>query len=383
MINHFYKTYGENSSPVRSFFAPGRVNLIGDHTDYTGGKVFPCAIDSGTTLLLRPSTDGQLHLASTNFSERLSLPITHRDKLPDSHWGNYPLGVISLLAEEGFEIPGLELLYSGNIPNGAGLSSSASILVATAFALSKILTTPHTLIELAHLAQQAEWKFAGTQCGILDQFAVAMGKAAHAIELDCHSLNYRYVPLNLDELSLVVTNTNQRRAVSESAYNERVKECETALTLLQHSSNVTCLGEVSPELLKHHVTAFDDDPIALKRVRHIASENQRVTEAVAALENNDVQRFGELMNQSHTSLQQDFDVSSNELNALVQSAQSLNYVLGSRMTGAGFGGCTISLVARNRVEEFKTTVAASYREATNLEATFYIVQASNGVREVT
>lgn len=374
--------FGQSSDRSRFFFAPGRVNLIGEHTDYTGGMVFPCAIDSGTTIEIRKSDDGRFRFASANLPQKLELDPSDLGKQSTAPWCNYPLGAIAQLRQAGLKIPGLEMHFSGNIPNGAGLSSSASVLLATSYAIHQILDTNHSLLDLAKLSQKAEWEYAGTQCGILDQFAVAMGKDEQAMELNCHTLDYRYVPLRLGDLSLVVTNTNQQRSVSDSEYNKRVSECELALKLLRKKMELSHLGDLTPELFNEHAGVLSGESTALRRTRHIVSENQRVRHAVEALEQDNFSQFGILMNHSHASLQQDFEVSSTQLDALVSIAQSLPYVLGSRLTGAGFGGCTISIVKSDSISMFKDEVTRGYKNATGLDPTFYEVKPSAGVREL-
>lgn len=382
LLAEFVNKFGTSDTNTRCFFAPGRVNLIGDHTDYTGGKVFPCAIDRGTTLVVRASRDGQFRFASSNFDSQFNLNPLELDRQPGGSWCNYPLGVIDQFRQLGLEVPGLEFLFSGNIPNGAGLSSSASILVATAYAINALTENALSNLEIAKLSQLAEWEYAGTQCGILDQFAVTMGKQGQAIELDCRSLDYRYVPLSLQSKSLVIANTNQQRRVSDSAYNDRVAECQLALELLKKRIDVSYLGEVSVEMLETHREVFNAEPVAHARARHVVTENRRVSDAVDALEANDFIQFGQLMNESHASLAKDFEVSSTELDSLVSAATDQLGVYGSRLTGAGFGGCTVSIVDTECVSEFKQQVGLKYTSETGLKASFYLMKPAAGVHEV-
>ena len=382
MLKRFYQQFGQSDHQPSVFFAPGRVNLIGDHTDVTGGLVFPCGITQGTWLLMRRTGNRQYRLASTNFEFTAQLSQQDINQTCGNHWINYPLGVFDQFAQLGTALDGFDCLYSGNVPNGAGLSSSASIEVVTAFAINTLMNTRLSLLTLVKMAQAAEKDFVGMQCGIMDQFAVAMAKKNHALQLDCATLDYRHVPMSLDGISIVVTNTNQRRELNESAYNDRVAECARALSILQSVLDIETLGQLLPQQLNEHATQFKGDPIALLRARHVCTENARVRDAVPALETGDIARFGGLMNQSHDSLDTLFAVSSDPLNHLVRLARAQPTVLGSRLTGAGFGGCTVSLVPTDDVDNFKQVVGKGYREATDLEATFYIMQPGDGVRQL-
>jgi len=300
-----------NNSPV-AFHAPGRVNLIGEHTDYTGGMVFPCAIDRGTLLLIRRNRSKRFRFASTNFTLTANLALEEINQVQSDSWANYPLGVIDQFRQRGIDIDGIDCLYSGNVPNGAGLSSSASIEVVTAFAINALFNANLDILELVKLSQAAENEFVGMQCGIMDQFAVAMGKPDHAVRLNCQSLDYRHVPLNLDDHAIVLANTNQRRELNSSAYNDRVKECQRALTLVQQKLPVNTLGELSSDELATTIDLFKDNDTAYQRARHITSENARVVSAVETLEQNDLTTFGKLMQQSHASLRDDYAVSSGD-----------------------------------------------------------------------
>ncbi len=380
---HFSRTFGDSASKELAFHAPGRVNLIGDHTDYTGGLVFPAGIDRGTYLIIRRNNTNRFRFASLNFDSTADLGIHDISHKQGDNWVNYPLGVIDQFRQRGIDVDGLDCLYSGNIPNGAGLSSSASIEVVTALALDTLFGAGLARTELAQLAQAAEKDFVGMQCGIMDQFAVAMAQADHAMLLDCHTLAYRQVPIDLTRHSLVVINTNQRRELSGSAYNDRVAECYRALKALGRTLGITRLGELSPEALDAHADLLGDDPVALSRARHIATENERVRRAVPALEAGDLECFGQLMNASHDSLATHYDVSSEPLDALVSIARDSGHVLGARLTGAGFGGCTVNVVATESLDDFESTVKKRYTHTTGLVADFYRVRPGAGAGAVT
>ena len=382
LLERFNQKFGRTDEPCLVFFAPGRVNLIGEYTDFTGGLVFPCGIDQGTLLIIRRTFNHQYRFASTNFDLMAQLEQTEINQTYGDNWINYPLGVLDQFVNRGVQLDGFDCLYSGNVPNGAGLSSSASIEVVTAFALNQIMQTNLSLIELVLISQAAENDFVGMQCGVMDQFAVAMAKANHAIKLDCGNLKHVQVPMNLHGFSIVVTNTNQRRELNESAYNIRVAECGKALALLQSVVDIDELGQLLPEVLDDHETVFNADLVPLMRARHICEENARVRAAIPALEAGDLSKFGQLMNASHDSLRDLFEVSSEPLNQLVLLARAQPYVLGSRLTGAGFGGCTVSLVPRNEVDSFEHIVGKGYTEATGLTADFYVMQPGDGVRQI-
>jgi galactokinase len=378
----FFQKFGRDGEDVFLFFAPGRINLIGEYTDFTGGLVFPCGITQGTTLVIRRTRNEQYRFASTNFDLMAQLEQREINQTYGDNWINYPLGVLDQFSKQGIELDGFDCLYSGNVPNGAGLSSSASIEVVTAFALNTIMQTNFSLLEQVKISQAAENDFVGMQCGVMDQFAVAFAQSDHAIMLNCHSLEHRQVPLNIKGLSIVVSNTNQRRELNESAYNDRVSECQRALDILENPCEISHLAELTPELLDQNVALFSHDAVPLMRARHVCEENARVRAAVPALEAGDMQEFGRLMNASHDSLRDLFEVSSDPLNHLVRLAREQKNVLGSRLTGAGFGGCTVSLVPVEDVEKFQHLVGAGYTDATGLTADFYLMQPGNGVRQI-
>jgi len=382
LLERFFEKFGTQNANVQHFFAPGRVNLIGDHTDYTGGFVFPCGIDNGSLLLIRRTQDNQFRFASTNFDMLAQLSKEEINKTYGDNWINYPLGVVDQFVKRGFDIDGIDCLFSGNVPNGAGLSSSASIEVVTAFAINEIFNCNLSLIELVKMAQAAENDFVGMQCGIMDQYAVAMATADHAMFLNCATLEHRQVPLDLNDFSIVLANTNQRRELNESAFNDRVAECERALELIKPRVPITALGELAVEQLELHKDAFANDEIAFQRATHVVSENARVKAAIPALEQGQLKIFGQLMNASHDSLRDLFHVSSEALDHLVNIARVQPGVVGSRLTGAGFGGCTVNLVRKLNTEHFITTVAKNYQEKTGLTADFYTITPGSGVRQL-
>ena len=379
----FIDKYGDSDQPVRVFFAPGRVNLIGDHTDYNGGLVFPCAIDYGNTLLIRRCSDNAFKLASTNFDLLATLSKEQTNQKYGDHWVNYPLGVLQQFLQAGHNVDGFECLYSGDVPNAAGLSSSAAIEVVTAFAINELFACKIDLLSLVKLSQRAENQFVGVQCGIMDQFAVAMAQANHAMKLNCQTLECEQTPLDLDSHGILLINTNQRRELSETGYNERVDETQQALALLRNVLDVNELADVSPDQLSKHAGLFTNQPVIMQRARHVVTENDRVIRAVDALRQQNLTLFGQLMFESHVSLRDDYGVSSGPLDTLVKLARNCSGVLGARLTGAGFGGCTVNLINKSNVEGFIAEVTLQYQQQTGLSADFYTVQPSQGVREVT
>ncbi|HEY4552390.1 MAG TPA: galactokinase [Bacillaceae bacterium] len=378
----FAKVYGKGADP-RIFFAPGRVNLIGEHTDYNGGHVFPCALDIGTTALARKRGDKTLRFYSANFPGEgiIEAELDGLAFRKEDDWANYPKGVAHIFRQKGFDIDsGLDVLYFGNIPNGAGLSSSASIELATAVLLNECFGFAIEQVELVKMSQKAENEFVGVNCGIMDQFACGMGKEGHAVLLDCQTLKYEYSPLDLTDRVLVIANTNKRRGLADSKYNERRSECERALAQLQTRLDISSLGELSIgefEANKHLI----DNVIDRKRAKHAVYENQRTLSAVKELKAGNVEAFGKLMNESHISLRDDYEVTGRELDALVEAAWEEGAV-GSRMTGAGFGGCTINLVEKETLDEFIKKTGERYEAATGLKADFYVVGIGEGAREL-
>lgn len=383
LTQRFIELYGGEEADISVFHAPGRVNLIGEHTDYNGGYVFPAALTFGTTLLIRKREDLQLGLASTNFtsSKHLSIEKIVYDEADD--WMNYPKGIVHELHKDGVAFKnGYDLLFHGEIPNGSGLSSSASIEVVTAYGLLSMDGLPTDTVEIALLAQRSENEFNGVQCGIMDQFAVANGKKDHAILLMCDTLEYKLIPFQSGSYKLIIGNTNKRRGLVDSKYNERRSQCEQAVRDLRAAyPELELLGQLSLEQYneaKHHIK----DDIVQKRAQHVVEEIDRVLQSMKALQANDLTQFGQLMNQSHDSLRDLYEVTGDELDAMVAAARQVPGVLGSRMTGAGFGGCTVSLVHEDSIEAFKSQVGRSYTEATGLTAEFYVCSIGNGVERL-
>lgn len=378
----FAKVFGDSNN-VRAFFAPGRVNLIGEHTDYNGGHVFPCALNIGTTALARKREDRTLRFYSLNFEEK-GIIEANLDELvnkKEDDWANYPKGVIDVFQKAGYKLDvGLDVLYYGNIPNGAGLSSSASIELATGVMLNNLFEFGIDQIDIVKMAQKAENEFVGVNCGIMDQFASGMGKKDHAILLNCQTLEYTYSPIKLDEYALVIANTNKRRGLADSKYNERREECERALKQLQTRVDIKDLCELTVDEFERNKDVIENE-IDRKRAKHAVSENARTIVAVDMLNKGDLEAFGKLMNASHYSLRDDYEVTGKELDALAEAAWEEG-ALGARMTGAGFGGCTVNLVKKDKLEEFKENVGKRYEEATGLKADFYVVEIGDGAREI-
>ena len=378
----FVALYGGMIDSARTFFAPGRVNLIGEHTDYNGGYVFPAALTFGTTICIRRREDNQINLASTNY-DGVVTPFYSDDlgfKEQDD-WMNYPKGMLYHLKKHGLTLGGYDVLYAGNIP-GSGLSSSASILVATGFAFTAMEGEPWDRIQIALIAQEAENQFMGVNCGIMDQFSIAMGQKNRALLLKCDTLEFEQVPFESDGMKLVITNTNKRRGLVDSEYNARRAQCEQAVRDLQVKfPSLKVLAELNSAQLEQNIELIND-VYARKRARHVIEENDRVRASVEALKKNDLVKFGKLMVQSHVSLQYQFEVSCKELDVLVEAALKIDGVLGSRMTGAGFGGCTVTLIKDESIPKFIEEVGQTYTASTGLVADFYVAQLGDGVKEV-
>ncbi len=376
----FIEKYGNHKTKILVYFAPGRVNLIGEHTDYNGGYVFPCALNFGTYLVIRLNNTDRIHMATTNF--RFEATVTTKSIEPQGkHWINYPMGVMDQFIRQGFKLSGMDMMFSGTVPNSAGLSSSASIEMVTAFALNDILDFKLAMIDLIKLSQKAENEFVGVNCGIMDQFAAGMGKKDHAIFINCDTLDYQAIPLNPGDYKIIISNTNKRRGLSSSKYNERRSQCESAVKMLSQERKISFLGKLNLEefnKIKHLIT----DEIILKRAKHVVSENQRVLDAIDALQSDDLNKFGQLMNESHDSLRDDYEVTGIELDTLVEEARKIDGVLGSRMTGAGFGGCTVSLVHNNSLTDFTNSVGLAYKAKIGLKPDFYIAEIGDGARRV-
>lgn len=386
MVNlkeNFKKVFGYEGE-IREFFSPGRVNLIGEHTDYNGGNVFPCALSFGTYGAISLRNDKKVRMYSLNFENvgivEFDLENIAYDKSHD--WVNYPKGVIDVLTKKGYDIEqGFDILIYGNIPNGAGLSSSASLELLIGVMIDTIFKFNIDRVELVKIGQEAENKFIGVNCGIMDQFAIGMGKTNKAILLDCNTLEYSYSEIDLIDEILVIGNTNKRRGLADSKYNERRSQCEEALKDLQSELDIKALGELSIETFEKYKHLIKDE-INAKRAKHAVYENQRTLFAKEALEKGDLVKFGKLMNESHISLRDDYEVTGIELDTLVSLAWDQEGTLGSRMTGAGFGGCTISLVKKDSVENFIKVVGEEYKNKIGYEASFYIAEIGNGTTEI-
>ena len=367
-----------------AFFSPGRVNLIGEHTDYNGGHVFPCALTIGTYAIVSNRDDKKCFVNSLNFEELGTIEFDLENLVNDKahNWANYPKGVIKTFEDHGFKPEhGFNILFFGNIPNGSGLSSSASLEVLMGCILNETFNFNIDMVDIVKMCQEAENKFIGVNCGIMDQFAVGMGKKDCAILLDCNTLQYSYSKLNMDGYKIVIGNTNKKRGLADSKYNEKREECETALKEIQAVKNVNSLGELTEEEFEE-VKSQITDPVRVKRAKHAVYENQRTLKAVKALENNDLELFGKLMNESHVSLRDDYEVTGTELDTLVSLAWECDGVIGSRMTGAGFGGCTVSIVKDECVDNFISTITPKYAEKIGYEPSFYIVEISDGTRKL-
>lgn len=372
------------AAQTHAYFSPGRVNLIGEHTDYNGGHVFPCAISLGTYALVAPRTDGISRLYSMNVPEQgvVQFPMHGAVKSDAYGWANYPIGVVRVMEDAGHRAAhGFDIVLYGTLPNGAGLSSSASIEVLMAVILNDELNLGIDMVELVKFSQKAENEFVGMNCGIMDQFAVGMGKKDCAILLDCNTLSYRYSKLALDGCSIVITNTNKTHSLVTSAYNERRAQCESALKELQKVKPIKALGELTNAEFDAIASAIPD-PVERRRARHAVYENNRTLEAVKALEANDVKRFGELMNASHVSLRDDYEVTGPELDTLAELAWQQDGVLGSRMTGGGFAGCTVSIVRDAAIPAFEKNVGDAYTAKIGYAPSFYVANIADGARRL-
>ena len=383
LLQKFIEVFGEGGE-INSYFAPGRVNLIGEHTDYNGGHVFPCALSFGTYAIMAKRNDRKVRLYSMNFEDlgiiEFDLDNMVYDKAHD--WANYPKGVIKTFENHGHKTEhGFDILFYGNIPNGAGLSSSASLEVLMAVIINDLNNFDLDMISMVKMCQEAENKFIGVNCGIMDQFSIGMGTEGCAILLDCNTLEYRYSKINMDGYKIVIGNTNKKRGLADSKYNERRSECESALAQIQTVKNINSLGELTEEEFEE-VKNVITDPIVRKRAKHAVYENQRTLKAVKALENNDLLLFGKLMSESHISLRDDYEVTGKELDTLVSLAWEMPGVIGARMTGAGFGGCTVSIVKEENVQYFIDTITEKYTEIIGYAPDFYVANISDGARKL-
>ena len=382
MQYQFDKLFGK--ADTRAYFSPGRINLIGEHTDYNGGHVFPCAISLGTYALVADRSDNKSRIFSMNLEDKgiIEFAMSNNKYDAKNDWANYPIGVVDVFEKAGHKIShGFDIVMYGTLPNGAGLSSSASIEVLMAVILTDTFNFGVNMVDMVKMSQKAENEFVGVNCGIMDQFAVGMGKKDCAILLDCNTLEYRYSKLSMDGYSIVITNTNKKHTLSSSAYNERRSQCEHALNQLQAVKNIKSLGELTN-------AEFDEiadkvtNPIERQRAKHAVYENQRTLEAVKALEQDDIIKFGKLMNDSHVSLRDDYDVTGIELDTLAELAWQQEGVIGSRMTGAGFGGCTISIVKNDMIDDFKKNVGDAYTKKIGYAPSFYVANIADGTHRL-
>ena len=384
LMQKFYEIFG-NEGDVRSYFAPGRVNLIGEHTDYNGGHVFPCALTIGTYGIARKREDNKIRFYSANFSKLGVIETSLDDLVPSEKagWTNYPKGVMWTFEKRGYKLTsGVDFLIWGNIPNGSGLSSSASLEVLTGVMLRDLFGFDEiTMQDLALIGQYSENNFNGMNCGIMDQFASAMGKKDCAIFLDTSTLEFEYAPVQLKDARIVITNSKVKHSLVGSAYNDRRNECETALEELQKEVDIKTLGDLSEEEFEAHKSAITSD-ICRKRAKHAVYENQRAIKAVNALKADNVEEFGKLMNASHVSLRDDYEVSCEEIDILVDLAWQIPGVIGSRITGGGFGGCTVSIVKNDAVDHFIDTIGKQYKEKVGHEAEFYVVDIGDGAHVI-
>ena len=380
LFDMFAELFGD-SEGARFYFSPGRVNLIGEHTDYNGGHVFPCALTLGTYGAARKREDNKIHLYSMNLYSFgvVEASLDDLTNKKEYNWANYPLGIVWAFKEKGHTITsGFDMVIWGNIPNGSGLSSSASLEVLTGVILTDLFEIKDlSMTDLALIGQYSENNFNGCNCGIMDQFAVAMGKKDHAIFLDTSDLSYEYAPCVLDGAKIVITNSKVKHSLVDSAYNDRRNECAAALKALQSELDIQALGDLTPEEFEAHKSLIKDE-IQLQRAKHAVYENQRTIDAVTALKAGDIESFGKLMNQSHISLRDDYDVSCEEIDILVDLAWKIPGVLGSRITGGGFGGCTVSIVKDESIDTFIETIGKTYLEKVGHEAEFYTVDIGDG-----
>jgi len=380
LMKKFEELFGSTEG-AGFYFSPGRVNLIGEHTDYNGGHVFPCALTLGTYGIAKKRSDRILRLYSMNLDHLGVITATLDDltNKPEYNWANYPLGVLWALKEKGYSVDcGMDLVIYGNIPNGSGLSSSASLEVLTGVLLKDMFAFDDlTMVEIAQIGQYSENNFNGCNCGIMDQFTVAVGKKDNAIFLDTNTLQYEYAPILLEDSKIIITNSKVKHSLVTSEYNVRRQECADALSDLQKELSISSLGELTPEEFEEAKHLIRDE-VRVKRAKHAVYENQRTIAAVKALKEGDITKFGELMNQSHVSLRDDYEVSCKEIDLLVDLSWNTPGVIGSRITGGGFGGCTVSIVKNEAVDNFIKNVGEAYKEKFGYEAEFYVVDIGVG-----
>lgn len=386
LVNKFLDIFPETArEEIRLFFSPGRINLIGEHTDYNGGHVFPCAITFGTFGAARKRNDNRIRLYSVNFSDTgiIEFTLDELEYRKEHTWANYPKGMFRFIKEAGWNLPfGLDILIEGNIPNGAGLSSSASLEMLIGVIADNIYELQADRLDLVRIGKRVENEFIGVNSGIMDQFSIGMGKEDCGILLDCNTLSYEYAPIKLANHQIIIMNTNKRRELADSKYNERRAQCEKALELLQKEVKAGSLGDLTEDQFEMHRHLINNEVLE-KRAKHAVYENQRTIKALKALKKGDLHLFGQLMNASHRSLRDDYEVTGVELDALVEAAWQQEATLGARMTGAGFGGCAIAIVEKGQIEKFIEEVGKEYKEKVGYEATFYVASIGEGVKETT
>ncbi|MBZ2174512.1 galactokinase [Schnuerera sp. xch1] len=376
----FLETYPKKDG-YQQFFCPGRVNLIGEHIDYNGGYVLPCALEFGIYGVAKIIEEDKLILKSRNMELEVEVALDDLEYKDEHGWANYPKGIAKEFINRGFKLKGMRINYYGNIPEGAGLSSSAAMEILTCMIIDNLHNLNVNKLEWIKLSQKVENEYIGVNCGIMDQFAVCMGKKDHVILLDCDTLKYKYSKVKMDKHSLVIINSNKKRELSSSKYNERRDECEEGLRILRKYKDIENLCDLTSLELKQFIDKIDKENIR-KRVRHVIMENERVINSIKALENEDLHTFGKMMNQSHDSLRNDYEVTGYELDVLVDEARKCDGVLGSRMTGAGFGGCTITLIENQHIEKFEKRIKKVYKEKTGLDADFYYSLIEDGVKKI-
>ncbi|MCX8132285.1 MAG: galactokinase [Clostridia bacterium] len=388
LIEKFIGIFGDNGENLRVFSAPGRVNLIGEHTDYNGGLVFPAALTLNSTVVARSREDRHINLIADDLGVMVSASLDELDNYREIKWGNYQLGVADELQKAGYKLTGCDMLFYDAVPLGSGLSSSAAIEIVTAITLVTLGNEIHgidkaiDMIDMAKISQIAEHNYIGVKCGIMDQFASAMGKAGHAIFLDCRDMNYKHVPLDIKGYKIICSNTKKKRSLASVKYNERRIECEKGLGVLKTAlPGVTCLGDISVEQFEKYKHIIEDE-IVRKRVEHVIYEDDRVLRSIEALEREDIELFGRYLVESHNSLRDLFEVTGEELDTLVEEALKIDGVIGSRMTGAGFGGCTVSIVREENIEEFIEQVGEAYLQKIGHNAEFYVTETGDGGREI-
>ena len=378
----FKLKYGESEEKISVYFSPGRVNLIGEHTDYNGGYVFPCALSFGTYCLLRKNNGQSVRFTSLNMDFEIEININELNKPVNKEWVNYPIGVIAQFIKKGLILnTGCDLLFYGNVPNGAGLSSSAALEVVTGYAINDSYNFGLNKIELAKMGQMAEHEFAGVNCGIMDQFVSAVGKKDHAVFLNCDTLEYELVPVKLEGVKIVISNTNSPHKLDSSKYNERVSECNAAVDAIKPFKNINKLAEISFDEFSNFEVHIENKDVK-KRARHVISEIKRTEDAVKNLKAGKLGNFGQLMNGSHDSLRDDYEVTGDQLDTMVEEARKIEGVIGSRMTGGGFGGCTVSLVREDAINTFIDHVGKNYKERTGIDPEFYVAEIGDGAHKV-